>query len=98
MGYVSKQWHPATANLGSFSYDTRIFEPLQDASDNFRGRKTRRVDDLRIRRGPKRRYRAIRVTCIPLRNVPRKVAQANINPLFFQLLMASRRALVRGGG
>ena len=40
--------------------------------------------------------RTARVARVPLRDVPRKVAQANINPLFFQLLMPPHCALLGG--
>jgi len=50
---------------------------------------------VRIRCRLVRRHRAVRVARVPLRYVPGKVGQANINPLFFQLLMASHRTRFR---
>ena len=70
---------------------------MQNVGDHFLGSQTRGVDDLRIRCGPQRRHRAVRVARVPLRYVPGKVGQANINPLFFQLLMTPHRACFGAG-
>ena len=70
---------------------------MQDVGDNFLGSQTCGVDNLRIRCRLERRHRAVRVARVPLRYVPRKVGQANINPLFFQLLMTPHRAGFRTG-
>ena len=70
---------------------------MQNAGDDFLGSQTRGVDDLRIRCRFERRHRAVRVARVPLRYVPRKVGQANINPLFFQLLMTPHGARLGAG-
>src|SRR6185503_2225094 len=83
--------------FGSSWYDAHTFEPVQNVGHDFLGRQTRRVDDVRIRCRLERRHRAVRVARVPLRYVPGKVGQANINPLFFQLLMTPHRTRLGAG-
>ena len=90
--------HPAAAYPLARSATTPTrFEPTQNVGDDFLGSQTRGVDDLRIRCRPERRHRAGRIARVPLRYVPGKVGQANINPLFFQLLMTPHRARLGAG-